>query len=159
MEGNGNGQKSTGNIRKKFSSVKVCFQRKRTIEKIFSENRKCPLPEGSGRSFPKSLAEFAAAAAKKFKSFLAEACTSTKIPLSLRVWKPAAPGGRFMHGSNCNPFAGKARQGFSGRICPLPEGSGQRGCSVYTLRVHSVMRRPGMAHTSCHSSTLAGVSR
>ena len=49
----------------------------------------------------KSLPEFAAKAANKIESFLAAACTWTKIPFRLQVWNLPAKGGQIMRAADC----------------------------------------------------------
>ena len=56
----------------------------------------------------KSLAEFAAAPAKKVKSFSAGACTWQKILLRLQVWNLSAIGRQIMHVAACKELAEKA---------------------------------------------------
>ena len=56
----------------------------------------------------KSLAEFAADAANKVKSFLAAACTWTKTLLRLQVWNLFANGEQIMRAADCKKLAEKA---------------------------------------------------
>ena len=53
----------------------------------------------------KSLAEFAAAAAKRSKSFSAGACTWQKILLRLQVWNLFAIGEQIMRAADCKNLA------------------------------------------------------
>ena len=55
----------------------------------------------------KGLAEFAATAAKKVKSFLAAACTWTKILLRLQVWNLISKGDQIMRVADCKILAEK----------------------------------------------------
>ena len=60
-----------------------------------------------------SLAEFAAAAAKKFELFSDAACTWQKILLSLQTCELWAEGTKRVRCSKLHLFAGKPRRGFS----------------------------------------------
>ena len=53
----------------------------------------------------KSLAEFAAQAAKKYQSFSAGACTWQKILLRLQVWNLSSEGRQIMHAADCKILA------------------------------------------------------
>ena len=59
-------------------------------------------------AYPKSLAEFAPAGAKKVQSFSPATCAAEKIPLGLQTCAPSVKGGRRVRCSQAaNPFVKK----------------------------------------------------
>ena len=63
----------------------------------------------------KSLAEFAALAAKKIQSFSAGACTWQKIHLRLQVWNLFAYGEQIMRAADCKNWR-KSPKGFFDKL-------------------------------------------
>ena len=68
------------------------------------------------------LAEFAATAAKKLKSFSAGACTGQKILLRLQVWNLSETGRQIMRAADCKNCR-KRPEAFFDKLKTVPEGT------------------------------------
>ena len=74
-----------------------------------------------------SLAEFAASAAKRIRSFSAGACTWQKIHLRLQVWNLFAYGEQIMRAADCKNWR-KSPKGFSDKLSNMPVACWQNQC-------------------------------
>ncbi|MBO5169311.1 MAG: hypothetical protein J6B70_00980 [Oscillospiraceae bacterium] len=74
--------------------------------------RRKKAPAQPGHSLSKSLAEFAASAAKEIQSFSAGACTWQKIHLRLQVWNLFALGEQIMRAADCKKLSEKPGRAF-----------------------------------------------
>ena len=111
-----------------------------------------------------SLAEFAASAAKRIRSFSAGACTWQKIHLRLQVWNLFAYGEQIMRAADCKNWR-KSPKGFSDKLSNMPVACWQNQCkhwfSPYRFPSESGQSNPPSPYcaTSFAGGSFAGGGR
>ena len=84
-------------------------------KRVDSNSLKSNMPVACWPDCQNSLAEFAASAAKRIRSFSAGACTWQKIHLRLQVWNLFAYGEQIMRAADCKNWR-KSPKGFFDKL-------------------------------------------